>query len=178
MPRNILKGLSVVLGAMFLYGCAASKSIEVRRYVEVKDRTDQVMDTGNAGFLAGTPQPEDRSDIKKTRKVYVVEVSTGTVESKEEAVSGEEGLNRVSEQPRVQQGMFMIPSERRDVEGAVEPSPSFVEYTVQKDDTMQKISKKFYDSYSKWPRIYDANKGVIDNPDRIKPGIVIQVPVE
>ena len=33
-----------------------------------------------------------------------------------------------------------------------------------------------YDSYSKWPKIYDANKDVISDPDRIKPGILLKIP--
>ncbi len=53
-----------------------------------------------------------------------------------------------------------------------------VSYTVQKSDTLQKISKKFYDSYSKWPRIYKANESVLDSPDVVSPGMVLQIPVD
>jgi len=68
--------------------------------------------------------------------------------------------------------VVVLPSESLQAKSAA----GFVEYTVEKDDTLQKISKKFYDSYSKWPRIYEANKAVIPNPDKIQPGIVIQIP--
>ena len=51
MPKNVLRGLSIVLGVLFLYGCTATKDIEVRQYIEVKDRVDQNMEEGNAGFL-------------------------------------------------------------------------------------------------------------------------------
>ena len=51
-------------------------------------------------------------------------------------------------------------------------------YTIEKDDTLQKISKKFYDSFSQWHRIYEANRAAIKNPDRLKPGTVITIPVE
>ncbi|MCA9400789.1 MAG: LysM peptidoglycan-binding domain-containing protein [Candidatus Omnitrophica bacterium] len=53
---------------------------------------------------------------------------------------------------------------------------SYIEYVIQKDDTLQKISKKFYDSYSKWTKIYEANKNVIKSPDRIAPGTTIRIP--
>ena len=60
--------------------------------------------------------------------------------------------------------------EIKDFQGAkTEKSKAFL---------VQKISKKFYDSYSAWPQIYEINKDVIGNPDRIKPGIVIQIPME
>lgn len=185
MPKNVLRGLSIVLGVLFLYGCAATKDVEVRRYIEVKDRVDQNMEEGNAGFLTGTPQPEDRSEIRKTRKIYVVEVSKSTGEEAEEVVV--ESDDALMEEPAYEEEAGYDYDEltaTQDAEipsledEAVESSPSLVEYTVQKDDTLQKISKKFYDSYSKWPKIYEINKDVISNPDRIKPGIVIQIPTE
>ena len=49
-------------------------------------------------------------------------------------------------------------------------------YTVQKDDTLQKISKKVYGTYSKWYRIYKANKAKIKNPNFVKPGTVLTIP--
>lgn len=55
---------------------------------------------------------------------------------------------------------------------------TYAVYTVEKNDTLQKISKKFYDSYSKWPKIYEANRLKIKNPDALIPGTVLKVPVE
>ena len=54
-------------------GCAATKDIDVRGYIEDKDRVDLEMN-GNAGFLLGTP-PADYGPKKETRKVFVVEVT-------------------------------------------------------------------------------------------------------
>jgi len=177
MSKNAWKGLVVVLGAMFLYGCAGTaKSFEVRRYVQEKDRVDQSMEGGNAGYLAGTPQPEDRSGFKKTRKTYVIEVSTG-----QEIIERDTGKPVVPvvapRKPAAKFDAAVIQPEYGRAGKAVE-SPSLVEYRVLKDDTLQKISKKFYDSYSAWPRIYEVNRNVIENPDRIKPGTVIQIPME
>ena len=49
-------------------------------------------------------------------------------------------------------------------------------YTVQKDDTLQKISKKVFGSYGKWYKIYEANKAKIKNPNVLKPGTVLDIP--
>lgn len=49
-------------------------------------------------------------------------------------------------------------------------------YTVQKDDTLQKISKKVFGSYGKWYKIYEANKDKIKNPNVLKPGTVLTIP--
>jgi len=190
MFKNTLIRVSVVFGVAFLIGCASS-DVETRRYVEIRDRVDQNMEGGNAGFLSGTPQPEDRSEFKKTRKIYVLEVSQGDpVDDTVIAESVPEETYGFVEEPASYQTDNLIEVSRDavfspmrddspDIEEAEMPTtPSTVEYTVQKDDTLQKISKKFYDSFSKWPKIYEANKSVIDNPDRIKPGIVIQIPME
>ena len=186
MFKNTLKGLSIFLGLIFIVGCA-SKGVEVRRYVEIKDRVDQEME-GNAGYLTGDPQPEDRSEFRLTRKIYVLEVSQG--DPVEETVIEGDDENSVSndalmEEPvyetdnfiEVFKGEETVPYIDDDTDNFAS-SPSFTEYTVKKDDTLQKISKKFYDSFSKWPRIYEANKDVIENPDRIKSGIVIQIPTD
>lgn len=185
MFKNALKGLSVILGVLFLFGCTATKDIKVRRYIEVKDRVDQSMEEGNAGFITGDPQPEDRSGIRKTRKIYVLEVSKGSEGAEEEVViDGEDAVMEESDFQEegldydAEETMEILDLGSEDSDATVEPSPSVVEYTVQKDDTLQKISKKFYDSYSQWPKIYEMNKNVISDPDRIKPGIVIQVPME
>jgi len=197
MVKNVLKGTSVILGVMFIVGCSSTaKDIEVRRYIDVRERVDQGMEQGNAGFITGTPQPEDRANIRKTRKIYVVEVSKDSdidAESVvvEDAGGGESfsGDSAEAMDSDSQEYMITPKDSRRAVDDNMAetdvynstpkaPSPaSMVEYTIQKDDTMQKISKKFYDSFSKWPRIYDANKDVIDNPDKIKPGTVIRIPM-
>lgn len=196
MPKNVLRGLSIVLGILFLCGCTATKDVEVRRYVEIKDRVDQNMEDGNAGFISGEAQPEDRSEIRKTRKIYVLEVSKGVGEEGEQVVvEGEDAIDDVmteesdyeedvleSDVDDVMADEDAVSSEDEGLEAVMgetaEVTPSSVEYKVLKDDTLQKISKKFYDSYSKWPKIYEANKDVISDPDRIKPGIVLQIPME
>jgi len=185
MPKNALKGVLIVFGVMFLFGCASTDDIEVRRYVEIRDRIDQNMEGGNAGYLSGSPQPEDRSEYKKTRRVYVLEVSKGEGNLELEN-NGGSNVRRTS--PAVSTNSnYTQPSARAvpvidpivsSSETDYSRETSFVDYTVGKDDTLQKISKKFYDSYSQWPKIYRANKDVIGDPDKIKPGIVIRVPVE
>jgi len=58
------------------------------------------------------------------------------------------------------------------------PSVSMEKYTVQKGDTLQKISQKFFGTTKKWYKIYEANRDVLKSPDKIYPGQVINIPVE
>lgn len=50
-------------------------------------------------------------------------------------------------------------------------------YTVQENDRLYNIAKKFYGDGEKWRKIYDANKKIIgSNPNLIKAGQVLTIP--
>lgn len=49
-------------------------------------------------------------------------------------------------------------------------------YTVKSGDSLSKIAKHFYGDGSKWNRIFEANRGKIDNPDLIHPGQEFTIP--
>jgi nucleoid-associated protein YgaU len=49
---------------------------------------------------------------------------------------------------------------------------------VQKDETLQKISHKFFGTTKKWTKIYELNKDTLKSPNKLYPGQVINIPVE
>ena len=49
-------------------------------------------------------------------------------------------------------------------------------YTVASGDTLSKIAKQFYSDGNQWPRIFDANRDILSNPDRISPGQHLRIP--
>ena len=49
-------------------------------------------------------------------------------------------------------------------------------YTVASGDTLSKISKQFYNDANQWQRIFDANRDILSNPDRIFPGQKLRIP--
>lgn len=55
-------------------------------------------------------------------------------------------------------------------------APEGTTYTVQKGDTLSHIAKEHYGRASKWKAIFDANRDQLDDPDRIQPGQVLQIP--
>lgn len=56
------------------------------------------------------------------------------------------------------------------------PQPTGTAYTVQKGDTLQKIASQFYGTSRKWQRIYEANRDVLKNPNRVYPGQKLFIP--
>jgi hypothetical protein len=49
-------------------------------------------------------------------------------------------------------------------------------YVVQSGDTLVSISKKFYQTASRWKDVLDANQNQLSNPDELKQGQTIIVP--
>jgi len=49
-------------------------------------------------------------------------------------------------------------------------------YTIQSGDTLWKIAAEFLGNGSKYPEIFEANREVIEDPDKIFPGQKIRIP--
>src|SRR2546423_5114115 len=49
-------------------------------------------------------------------------------------------------------------------------------YVVREGDTLALIARKFYKSTGRWKKIRDANKNVIDDPAKLKPGTTLTIP--
>ena len=60
---------------------------------------------------------------------------------------------------------------------AAEPAPAPERtYTVQEGDTLSAIAERFYGSAGEYPRIFEANRDQLDNPDVIYPGQTLRIP--
>lgn len=49
-------------------------------------------------------------------------------------------------------------------------------YTVQKGDSLSKIAQEHYGDAMKYPTIFEANKPMLKDPDKIYPGQVLRLP--
>ena len=56
----------------------------------------------------------------------------------------------------------------------VEPEAQF--HTVVSGDTLGKIAKNYYGNAMKYPVIFEANKPMLADPDKIYPGQVLRIP--
>jgi nucleoid-associated protein YgaU len=58
------------------------------------------------------------------------------------------------------------------------PQQAKVEYyVIQKGDSLSAVAKRYYGNAKDYPRIFDANREVIKNPDLIYPGQKIRIPM-
>ncbi len=56
----------------------------------------------------------------------------------------------------------------------IEPEAQF--HTVVSGDTLGKIAKNYYGNAMKYPVIFEANKPMLTDPDKIYPGQVLRIP--
>lgn len=155
-----LAGICVLTSSLALSGCVA------RTYNLTRDRVDQELSltTGNRGYLTGkAPEPQER---KTTRITRVFEFELGpTHKTKTSPLTITPLATGSIEEPRMTQE---TQTEETDL--------SFEKYTIVKNDTLQKISKKFYGTTKKWMKIYEANKDVLRGPDKLYPGQILNIP--
>lgn len=51
-------------------------------------------------------------------------------------------------------------------------------YTVESGDTLSAIAQKFYGNAGKYPAIFEANKPMLTDPNKIYPGQKLRIPAE
>lgn len=173
-----MKGLKII-GLIAFVLCFVLSGCIVRTYESTRDRVDQEI-SGNRGYLKGSaPSSMETPERKTTRTTRVVEielhpplkfekVKKGTAEQiadpssekTEDSIYGNRGYITQSISPEIEESS----------------APSIEKYTVQKGDTLQKISQKFFGTTKKWHKIYEANKDSMKGPNKIYPGQVINIP--
>jgi nucleoid-associated protein YgaU len=56
------------------------------------------------------------------------------------------------------------------------PEPEAQFHTVVRGDTLSKIAKEFYGNANAYMKIFEANKPMLSDPDKIYPGQVLRIP--
>jgi nucleoid-associated protein YgaU len=56
------------------------------------------------------------------------------------------------------------------------PEPAAVFYEVKPGDNLSKIAKHYYGDANKYPKIFEANKPMLKDPDEIYPGQRLRIP--
>ena len=193
MKKIIVLGLGIFL----ISGCL------VRTYTIYKPRVHTKI-TGNRGYIVGKPPKEaekhnkNKPSLGKMRPITVIEVElgphrnlnkshkstaglpSGTIiprKKRSKAATEELSANTVEEK-EVNEGQIpleksvSVPSIKKEIKAKAE----YKYYIVKKNDTLQKISNKFYGTTRKWKLIYKENKDIIKNPNKVYPGIKIKIP--
>lgn len=71
----------------------------------------------------------------------------------------------------------LAPAPEPVVEAAAMAAPPEQSYTVESGDTLSAIAEKFYGDANQYPRIFEANRDQLDNPDMIQVGQTLRIPM-
>ena len=63
-----------------------------------------------------------------------------------------------------------------DVKSGSSSTASERTYEVKAGDTLSKIAKQEYGDANQWKRIFEANKNILKDPDKIYPGQTLRIP--
>jgi len=167
-----LLGLSLIL---VLSGCV------VRTYPVTRDRIDQDLTTGNRGYIQGQVPQGAEKERKSTRNIQIVEVELRSPLKFEKTpkTTPQEVTPKEITESQMQAGNrgYISQAAAPEILGS-QSGASFEKYTVQKGDTLQKISKKFYGTTKGWLKIYNANKDTLSGPNKVYPRQVLNIPQE
>ena len=175
--RQVVSMVTMSAVVLSMTGCARMTT----RIVE-KPRVDQEI-RGNRGYLTGSAPAAGRR--KTTRKMIQTDIELPTGEElnpwRKPQKPAQLAQAAPAPTPAPISQSWQEPEEtnispiQESIERPAPEAPSAT-YTVQKGDTLEKISKRFYGSTKKWRRIYNANRGVLKSPDRIRPGQKLTIP--
>ncbi|MCK4916918.1 MAG: LysM peptidoglycan-binding domain-containing protein [Candidatus Omnitrophica bacterium] len=183
-----MKKIFILFCIVLLSGC-----MRVRTYTIEKPRTDMEVQ-GNQGYLSGSSKGVTKKNrFGNSRKISVVEF---------EFKSKEQETKRYNKKGALKQELFLeektLKNEKDEYTLAQDTEYDFLEeveplvtekkektkiekeykyYTIQKNETLQKVSRKFYNTTTKWKLIFDYNKDILKSPDKIYPGLRIKIPI-
>jgi len=169
MKAKKLPYFIILASVLVLSGCVT------RTYSLTRDRVDQDLTGGNHGYITGKAPAGETTPRKTERTVRVFEVELGkSYKTKQVDIAP-------ITQPQSMGSSNEITSNTGSVETASEEQNISLDktgqkYTVEKNDTLQKISMKFYGTTKKWTKIYNANKDVLKGPNKVYPGQTLNIP--
>ena len=89
-----------------------------------------------------------------------------------------EGVEKVDDRMTVAAAQSAAPQAGQAPQAApasqATPAPQF--YEVKSGDTLSKIAKEFYGDASRYGEIFEANKPMLKDPDKIYPGQRLRIP--
>ncbi len=172
------QGMAMVAAVMLAAGCQAAVH-------QVKmDRVDQDLAGGNRGYLVGKPPAEGERNA--TRDLTELEVQLPSHQPPSGARAAAPAAAPVEEASAPAAAEEMAPSSDSTPAPSTVVAPSaeamtsaaapVKTYTVRKGDSLSRIAKKVYGNGRLWQRIYDANRDQLPNANKLRPGMVLQIP--
>ena len=125
---------------------------------------NQTAATAIAGYIAAQNLKVDGLDVS-------FDGATGAV-----TVAGQAADQATKEKVVLCCGNVHGVSQVADLMTVVEPADESRYYTVVRGDTLSAIAKSQYGNANAYMKIFEANKPMLSNPDKIDPGQLLRIP--
>jgi nucleoid-associated protein YgaU len=105
----------------------------------------------------------------------------GSADEKEGKLFFHGTVKTEDEKNQIWDAIKTVPDWRNDIVAEIKviggPAPAAATtYTVKAGDTLSKIAKETLGDAKAYMAIFEANKGLLTDPDKIKPGQVLKIP--
>jgi LysM repeat protein len=161
-PYPTLKGIQIILREFGLKD-AAARSARPEQFVD----TTILKELDSSGFI--DKLYKSQAVAKVTPRPEPAATKAPLVEAKTKAVATEEKAKPVSKS---------VPATPEPAAAAKTAAKGAQQYTVKAGDTLGKIAEQFYNTGTKWEKIYEANKDVLKNPHYIFIGMKLTIPAD
>lgn len=121
------------------------------------------------GGYASEPYPEDQVPPPEPQPGPKVSVSTPR-----HAEPDHTPVDTTARIVRDDPALAPVPQPKENYAPAAKTSPRY--HVVRKNETLQKISMKYYGTTKRWRRIFEANHDQIKDPNRISIGMKLRIP--
>ncbi len=144
----------------------------VKKYMLEKGITDERIKIISRGKLDATARVTDLVGMQKDRNAQFMIAEVEEINLPYEGPP--QGVPETDVKV-IEEGKYEVHEEEK-VESAVKVSTK--EYIVQKNDSLWKIAQRELGNGNRWTYLYEMNKDVIKNPNKLKTGTKIIIPVE
>lgn len=141
----------------------------VKRYMLENGIDESRIKIVSRGKLDAVARVTDLEGMQKDRNAQFM------IAEVEEVMLPYSGAPQEPEARPLEEGKYII--EKKEVVEA-EVKVSTREYTIKKGDTLSKIAKEQLGAAHRWKYLYELNKDVIKDPNKLRPGKKIVIPVE
>ncbi len=101
----------------------------------------------------------------------------GSAEEKDGKLVFHGTVTNEDDKNKIWDALKSVPSWKDDLHAVIDVvAPPTVNYTVQPGDTLSKIAKAHLGDANAYMKIFEANKGILSDPDKIQVGQVLTIP--
>jgi nucleoid-associated protein YgaU len=138
---------------------------------------DFVKDVGQKLGLGGGNPPAADDLIAEVKKLGLgAEDLSVVVDGDKVKVSGKAGSAEEREKIILAMGNVVGVAQVEEAIESETPTDPSTFYTVQKGDTLSAVAKMQYGNANLYPAIFEANKPMLSDPDKIYPGQMLRIP--